>query len=144
MCLTGQVTCFKCVLTPRQHTHARTHAKTSWIHGPFSFPHSKYPHLWISDQQARHRLRTSCFLPNHEIWSFLSWKVVEDENTRLQLTFLQSLHHGNPREHQGTCSQAHYAMLCYSTCDQQCTCSISLTSGHHTCWSLLQREHDRV
>lgn len=37
------------------------------------------------------------------------WKVIEDESTCLLLTFLQSLHVDNPCEHQGMCSQAHYA-----------------------------------
>lgn len=64
------------------------------------------------------------------------WKVIEDESTWLLLTFLQGLHVDNPCEHQGMCSQAHYAM--YNTCNQQCTCSIFLTSRHYTRCQLLR------
>lgn len=82
-------------------------------------------------------LRLVSFVINKYYTRLLSlWKVIEDESTWLLLTFLQGLHVDNPCEHQGMCSQAHYAM--YNTCNQQCTCSIFLTSGHYTRYQLLR------
>lgn len=143
MCLLWRVTAFKCVLTAND-TQTRPHTQRLGECMPLKNNYNKkkiyfffFQNLLPTCTIGGTVLRLVSFIINKYNTRLLSlWKVIEDESTWLLLTFLQGLHVDNPCEHQGMCSQAHYAM--YNTCNQQCTCSIFLTSRHYTRCQLLR------